>query len=84
MATKITDTRTDRQVRRLEVIPQENLEAIARANKLLVHNRKLVHPQDYPCKCLDLSPYECGAERFPHKAYADQVCKCRCHTYWGE
>lgn len=84
MATKITDRRTDRQIRRLEAIPQENLEAIARANKLIVYHGKLVHPQDYPCKCLDLSPYECGAERFPHKPYAERVCKCRCHAYWGE
>lgn len=91
MATK-TDLRQywqqspDRQIRQLQTfqaLDNANVEQLAyiRENRLVEHKGKLVRAFDYPCKCTESDPYECGAGRFPHKEYAEQYCKCRCHAY---
>lgn len=95
MATK-TDLRQywlaspERQIRTLEVIRQEDLEAVARERKLVIYGGKLVSPKDYPCTCIACDPVECHEEKridygsMPNLYYHpnDRVCPCPCHTYY--
>lgn len=91
MATKITDVRQywqsspKRQIRTLQILNKQELEAYADENELVIYRGKAVRPEDYPCKCLMESPYDCYQEK--HRAHTfteslDKMCKCRCHTYW--
>lgn len=94
MATKITDLRQywqaspDRQIRTLEVIRADDLEAVARERKLVVYRDKLVSPKDYPCACGPCDPVKCWQEQPLEKKIRDRLtdkpklCPCPCHTYY--
>lgn len=94
MATKITDLRQywlaspERQIRTLEVIRQEDLEAVARERKLLVYRDKLVSPKDYPCACWSCDPVDCWQDKTIEEKAQDRIakkskiCTCPCHTYY--
>lgn len=103
MATKITrrelgqlalywQRSPEQQVRTLEVIKAEDLEAVARERKLLVHNGKLVHPRDYPCKCVLPNSAARACQKALRKTYQGyegetrnlerDTCSCPCHTYY--
>lgn len=93
MATKITDLRQywlaspERQIRTLQTFQANELEAYARANKLIVHNGKAIPPANYPCKCYLQSPLDCQNDkallgiRKDYKPGLGQ-CDCPCHTYY--
>lgn len=74
-----------REVARLQA-QKSALEQEAEERGMLIHEGKLIQPEDYPCECKLQSPYHCYEEQ--HGVRAENagddlpVCECPCHSYW--
>lgn len=55
------------------------LEEQAEERRMLIHEGKLIKPEEYPCTCEWQSPSDCYAARKPGMPHG--LCRCPCHTY---
>lgn len=64
------------------------LEQEAEEKQMLIHDGKLVAPEDYPCVCEMACPSQCYEEReniekrWTRKEKQAEQCFCPCHTYY--
>lgn len=78
---------------KLSAVKQADLEAYADEHQLIIHNGKLIKPEDYPCLCQLEGPHWCfedpmwkntdiEARKWTPEEKEAKECHCPCHQYW--